>query len=236
MINRKSILAIIPARIDSKGIPQKNIKKLAGKPLIAWTIKEAKKSKYIDRLIITTDSEVIARISRKEGAETPFLRPFELALDNSSGTDVIQHTLEWFQKDKSSFDYFIYLQPTSPFRTVKHIDEAIESIMSSKQSNSLISVSIPSKHPYWMKKINKDGFLESFIETDKSYNNRQELPNVFAVNGAIYICKWNVFLKDHSFYKGNCLPFIMDSHSSIDLDTLDDWSFAEYLLNQSQAL
>ena len=229
MINGKSVLAIIPARGGSKGIPRKNIKLLAGKPLISWTIKEAKKSIYIDKLIITTDSEEIAKIGKVEGADSPFLRPAELSRDNSTGTNVILHTLKWFDKKDVAYDYFIYIQPTSPFRNVIHIDEALNLIVSNDKSDSLVSVSIPSKHPYWMKKINKNGFLEDFTETDKLYNNRQELPDIFAVNGAIYISKWEIFIKEHSFFNRKCLPFIMDSHSSIDLDTMDDWKYAEYL-------
>lgn len=230
MIDNKTILSIIPARKGSKGILNKNIKELGGKPLISWTIIEAKKSKFIDRLIITTDSDEIAKIGREEGAEIPFIRPAEISQDNSTATEVILHTLQWFYKNDKSYDYFIYLQPTSPLRKVDQIDQALKLIISDERSDSLVSVSAPSKHPYWMKRINNNGFLEDFFKTDKLYNNRQELPQVYTVNGAIYISKWDVFLEDNSFYKGNCLPFIIEGNSSIDLDTIDDWNYAEYMI------
>jgi len=233
MIDRKSVLGIIPARGGSKGVPQKNSKIIAGKPLISWTIKEALQSKYIDKLIVSTESDEIGRISVSAGAEIPFKRPISLALDTVTGNEVILHTLKWFEKQNRVFDYFIYLQPTSVFRKTEHIDKAIEKVTSKVVADSLVSVAAPSKHPYWMKKIDKKGFLEDFIGTSENFENRQSLPPVYAINGAIYISKWNKFLKHESFYKGNCLPFIMESYSSIDLDTMDDWEYAEYFLSKN---
>ena len=233
MINGKMILGIIPARGGSKGILGKNAKEIAGKPLIAWTVEAAKQSKYIDRLIISTDSEEIAGIGRDVGVEIPFLRPSEIAQDKSTGADVILHTLNWFEGNDLKFDYFIYLQPTSPMRKSIHIDKAIEMIVLNGNADSLVSISESSKHPHWMKTINKNGYIENFLPSGTVYNNRQDLSAVYALNGAIYICRWDVFVEDHSFYLRNCLPFVMDQVSSIDIDINSDWEYAEYILSNN---
>jgi N-acylneuraminate cytidylyltransferase/CMP-N,N'-diacetyllegionaminic acid synthase len=229
MINNKTFLAIIPARKGSKGVPGKNIKEINGKPLISLSIQEARKSKYIDKLIVTTNSQEIANIAIQMGAEVPFLRPEKLAKDDSSATSVILHSLEFPSIKELNFDYFIYLQPTSPFRTVEHIDSAIENIIKNNDASSLVSVCSPPKHPYWMKLVNQKGFLEELIQTEDIFHNRQELPDVYAINGAIYICKLSVFLSNQTFYKGNCIPFIMSAHSSIDIDNKNDWDYADFL-------
>ncbi len=230
MLDCKSILAIIPARGGSKGIPGKNIKKLAGRPLIDWTIKEAQKSKYIDRLVISTDSTDIAKVGKNLGVEIPFLRPSKYAKDNSTGTDVILNALDWFKKKDKTYDYFILLQPTSPFRKVEHIDNALEMIISNFNIDSLVSIQQVDQHPYWMKTLNESGYIEQFSKKSNVYANRQSLPKYYINNGSIYICKWDIFINDKSFYKCKCYPFIMDKKHSIDLDTMDDWKYAEYLL------
>ena len=234
MLNRKSITAIIPARGGSKGIPDKNIKIIGGKPLIAWTIETARRSKYIDRVITTTDSDKIAGICKEYNSEVPFMRPKHLANDSAKGTDVILHTLNWLKSKKIDYDYFILLQPTSPFRTAKHIDEAIENIVSFENINNLVSVTKVHQHPYWMKRINNDGYVEEYQKDDEiNYYNRQELPNLYVNNGAIYISKCDYFLKNKSFYKNECLPYIMGKKESIDRDILDDLEYAEYLLSKN---
>lgn len=234
MINNKTFLAIIPARKGSKGVPGKNIKKINGNPLISLSIQEARKSKYIDKLIVTTNSQEVANIAIQIGAEVPFLRPEKLAQDDSNATSVILHALDFPSIKELDFDYFIYLQPTSPFRTAEHIDSAIENIIKNNDASSLVSVCTPLKHPYWMKSINQKGFLKELIQTENIFHNRQELPDVYAVNGAIYICKLFVFVLDQTFYKRNCIPFIMSANDSIDIDTIDEWKYAEYLIKNSK--
>ena len=147
MISGKSILAIIPARGGSKGIPRKNIKLLAGKPLIAWTIDEAKKSIYIDRLILSSEDEEIIRIAKEWGCEAPFIRPAELAEDNTPGIDVVIHAIDAL---KEKYDYLVLLQPTSPLRKVEDIDRCIETCID-RNVPACISVSETMNHPYWMK-------------------------------------------------------------------------------------
>jgi CMP-N-acetylneuraminic acid synthetase len=232
MINAKTVLAIIPARGGSEEIPGKNIKLLGGKPLVSWTIEAAKKSKFIDKVIVSTDSEEIANIAKGCGAEIPFMRPSELATDTALVVDVILHILHWFEENDKKYDYFILLQPTSPFRTAMHIDQALDQVFRTPEAQSLVSVKIVNESPYSMKKINSKGFMGNFLSDYKQYSSRrQDKPKVFIVNGAIYICEWNVYLKDKSFYKRNCLPYIMDGKNSLDLDSLLDWKLAEMLLS-----
>lgn len=231
MIYGKTVLAIIPARGNSKGIPGKNIKLLGGKPLILWTIEAAKESKFIDRIIVSTDSEEIAGVAREYGAEVPFMRPSKLASDEASGADVILHALRWFEKNNINYNFFILLQPTSPLRNSEHIDRALDELIKKPEAQALVSVKIAEESPYWMKEIDGQGFLKNLLSETKQYPNRQDLPKVYILNGAIYISKWDIFLEDKSFFKRKCLPYIMDEKSSLDLDTPLDWKLAEVLLN-----
>ena len=158
MINNKKIIGIILARDGSKRLPNKNILPFVGKPLIAWTIIVAKKSKYIDRIIVSTDSEKIAKVSKQYGAEY-IKRPGALASDTATSEDALLYVLETLTK---KYDYFIYLQPTSPLRTTQHIDEALEIFEKSPSAETLISVTEVDKNPYWIQKINKKGFIPSY--------------------------------------------------------------------------
>ncbi len=227
MFNNKPVLALIPARGGSKGLPGKNIMLFAGKPLIAWTIEEAKKSKYIDRLIVSTDSEEIAEISRKFGAEVPFLRPEKISTDSASTIDVIEDALNrLINFQSSSFEYCILLQPTSPLRTVKHINESFGLLNKNDQSDSVISVQAIKENPHWMKKINENGFLEDLLDTNDNYNRRQDLPNYYRFNGAIYLFSIKSFLKSKKIMSKKTLPYIMGEKSSVDIDTLSDFERA----------
>lgn len=164
MINGKKILAIIPARGGSKGILKKNIKPLKGKPLIAWTIEEAKKSKLLDKIIVSTDDEEIMNVAKKWGAEVPFLRPSELARDDTPGIAPVLHALEYF----SDYEYVVVLQPTSPLRLAEDIDEAIY-LCEKNKSNFCVSVTESKIIPDWMFRINNRGMLEPL-------NSNREIP------------------------------------------------------------
>lgn len=232
MINNKSILAIIPARGGSKGIPRKNIKNLDGKPLIAYTIEEAQKSKYIDRLIVSTEDEEIAMISKKYNLEVPFLRPEQLAKDDIAGIDPILHAVKWFHRNGYDFDYVICLQCTSPFRNIEQIDEAIEKLII-KDADSIVSVSESEVSPCWMKKI-ENGLMKDFLEDSTFYSRRQDVPKTYRLNGAIYIAKTKVLLKNKNWYTKNTLAYIMDKKSSIDIDDMIDFEFAEFLMKEGK--
>lgn len=238
MYDKKSILAIIPARGGSKGVPRKNIKILAGKPMIVWSIEAAKRSKYIDRIIVSTEDEEIRDISIKNGAEIPFVRPKELARDDTSSVDVILYALNKIIEDeKKEYDFILLLQPTSPLRTEKHIDEAIENFMRNfDEFNSLISIT-ELEHPiYWNRSIGNNNKLEKIIEYDKSQNyRRQDFEGLYRLNGAIYIIKTDAFLKYKNFETENTMVFVMDRRSSIDIDCIDDFELAEFYLKKRNA-
>lgn len=232
MINGKTIIGIIPARGGSKGIPRKNIKYLAGKPLLVWTIQSAKASKYIDRVFVSTDTEEIAGVSKKYCADVPFIRPKNLATDKASSESVIYHTLEWiFQNEEKKYDYFILLQPTTPLRTEKHIDESIEKIVNNAQAKSLVSICESLAHPYLMKTINDEGYLENFIGQSTRIVRRQDFPPVYQLNGAIYILRTDDFMATKSLYVKPTSYYLMNKISSIDIDDEFDFRLAEYILD-----
>lgn len=221
MINGKSILAIIPARGDSKGVPRKNIRELAGKPLIAWTIEEAKKSKYIDRLIVSSEDQEIIQVAKSWGCEVPFVRPKELALDDTPGSQVIIHALHMLSKH----DYVLVLQPTSPLRTVEDIDGCIQ-FCEERRAVSCVSVTEPDKSPYWMFVLDSVGRMRPLLVQDRLITRRQGLPTVYALNGAIYMAQWDWFLENETFIHEQTLAYIMPRERSLDIDTEFDFELA----------
>jgi CMP-N,N'-diacetyllegionaminic acid synthase len=233
MIANQTVLALIPARGGSKGIPGKNIIDLCGKPLIAWTIESAKKSKYIDRVLVTTDSQRIADISREFGANVPFLRPAELATDTSPGDEAIFHALDLLRDNENKkYDIVCCLQPTSPLRNEKHIDEALDEFLNVENSLSLISVCEAESNPYWMKVMDEKGYLKPFIETEKKFINRQDLPKVYQLNGAIYLIRTDDFYRLKTFDTERTTYYLMDRESSIDIDEPLDLEFAKFLMQR----
>lgn len=231
MINGKLILAIIPARGGSKGIPKKNIKELNGKPLIAYTIEETKKSKYVDRIIVSTDDKQIAKISRSYGADVPFIRPKELAQDDTPGIEPIIHCIESLKKNENyTTEYVCLLQCTSPFRKAEQIDEALERI-ACKNSESLVSICESEVSPYWMKKVENDA-IEDFLDNEPFFSRRQDIPKVYRLNGALYIAKTVFLLDNKNWYTKNTLPYIMDRLTSVDIDDIVDFRFAEFLIKE----
>jgi len=230
MINNNKVLTIIPARGGSKGIFGKNIIDFCGKPLIAWTIDEALKSSYIDLVIVSTDDPLIASVSEKYGAKVPFTRPKELATDTATSSSVILHALEWFSKnEKTEYPVFILLQPTSPLRNYKHIDEALEIFVKHPEAKSLVSVREVIDHPAWMKIINAGNFLENYEKEDNYITRRQDLPGLYMLNGAVYIMRSEDFRKDKTFFVPECFPYIMDEKTSIDIDSKLDLKLAEII-------
>ena len=229
------ILGLIPARGGSKGIPDKNIKELAGKPLIAYTIKESLKSRFIDRLIVSTDSEKIVEISKNLGAEVPFLRLQELAQDDTPMLPVIKHAIRFLeQKDGYKPDYIILLQPTSPLRNVKHIDEALEKLTQS-DADSIVSVQeVPhSCNPYSVMKLDGE-FLKPFMEYDEIRNIRQMKPTFYARNGAaIYAFTYDCLMDKNSIYGDKILPYFMKKEESFDIDDIVDFRICELIIQGS---
>lgn len=227
------MIAIIPARGGSKGLPGKNIKLLNGKPLIAYTIEAALFSKKFSRIIVNTDDLEIAKIAMQYGAEVPFMRPQYLATDGAKSIDVLKHTIDYLQKhDHINIDVLTILQPTSPLRTSEDIIEAID-IFTNKNADSVISY-CQEHHPIvWNKYINNDGKFENIFE--ENLDNRQEVKSSYYPNGAIYILKKKLIL-ENQYYTENSYPYIMPRNKSIDIDTIEDFEHCAYIMMKNNTL
>lgn len=226
----RKIIAIIPARSGSKGIKDKNIKELNGKPLIAYTIEAALESNVFEDVIVSTDSEEYADISRRYGATVPFLRPKKLAEDISKTNDVIQDVILKLKAHGKEYDDFMLLQPTSPLRTKDDIIESVK-IYKEKKVNALISVCKCEHSPLTTMKLNKELSLDGFL-LNLSNNRRQDLAQYYRVNGAIYLMKVEYFLKYRYFYKEKSYAYIMNKRKSIDIDDIYDFEYAEFLIKK----
>lgn len=223
------ILALIPARGGSKGIPRKNIKALAGKPLIAWTIGEALKSKYLDQVIVSTEDVEIADVARKWGATVPFMRPQELARDDTPGAAPAIHALDALP----GYDVVLLLQPTSPLRRAEDIDRFIEQAL--KQApRSMTSVSKTPKNPYWMYTLSPQSTLTPIMQAPTMHR-RQDMPDIYATNGALYWAEASWLKENNTFVTAETTAFIMSAERSIDLDTPTDWKLVELLLENERA-
>lgn len=223
-MKKNKIIAIIPARGGSKGIPKKNIVEINGKPLISYTIDVAKKSKLIDRIIVTTDNNEIAEISKKYGAEVPFIRPSDLAEDHVPTYPVIRHTLNWLDENENyKPDLIVILEPTFPIRTPDEVDIAINKIQKDEEADSLRSVIEPFQNPFKMWKI-KNKYLTPLIETgNDSYEKpRQTLERIYWQNGHIYISRYETIMNKENIHGDKILPYILDESKFIDVDTKKD--------------
>ncbi len=231
MYKGKNILGLIPARGGSKGLPRKNIRPLLGKPLITWTIEQALASKYLDRVVVTTDDKEIAEVSKKYGAEVPFMRPKELAEDNTKGIDVVLHALNWLKENdkQKQYDLIMLLQPTSPLRKSEDIDKAIE-LLFLKEEKSIVSVCEVDHHPLWANTLPEDGCMKDFIRQEIMNKNRQELPVFYRLNGAIYLAYCNYIKKQKSFFGEKTFAYIMPKERSVDIDDKIDLKLAEILI------
>lgn len=227
---KKKILAIITARGGSKSLPNKNIKKLKGKPLIYYTIKAALNSKLIEKSILSTDSKKISNISKKFGIEVPFLRPKYLASDKTHHPEVLEHAVSYLEKkNKEFYDIVVMLQPTSPFRKSIHIDLAIKKFLKQK-NKSLISVKKQDYPPWWMFKIHKSQLKTNFSWKNKNVFNmeRQEFPSLYRPNGAIYVTtRKNLKITKSLVNLTSCGFYLMNAIDSIDIDTALDLKIAE---------
>ena len=225
----KNLLVIVPARGGSKGLPNKNLLSLKGKPLIAWTIEAAQKCKFVDKVLVSTDSPQIKEVSNMYGAETPFLRPKELSDDKALSIDVILHTIQ----NVEDYEYVCMLQPTSPLRTEKDIENAFKLLLK-HNANACVSVTESNQSPYWSFQISKDEKLRPLFDFENLPLRRQDLPNTYYLNGAIYIAKSSWLVNSRSFLTNETIAYIMSSDISIDIDTIDDFKLAEnYLLTQN---
>jgi CMP-N,N'-diacetyllegionaminic acid synthase len=237
----KTILAIIPARGGSKGIPGKNIKPLAGKPLIAWTIEATKGSRYIDRTIISTDDEDIARVSSEYGAEVPFMRPKEISGDLATDIEFILHALDFFEKSEGFLpDIVLRLPPTSPLRTSMHIDMGIETLVDTVDADASRPIVEAPKHPYkfWTIDTESPEFLQPFLGKeitgfDEPHNlPRQLFPKVYMHTGAMDVVWVKTIREQHSTSGKRLAHFPMDAESSCNIDHPIDFDIAEILIQK----
>lgn len=225
------ILAIIPARGGSKGVPGKNIKLLGGKPLLAYTSELALQSKYLTEVIVSTEDEPIGEVAKSLGAQVPFMRPMALAQDDTPTIDVLIHALEWYKNQTIFFDAVCLLQVTSPIRTLEFLDKAIEKFIISG-CDSLVSVlKVPHEYnPHWTFEVNAEGNLKIATGEAEIIPRRQELPTAYHRDGSIYITKTDVLLKEHSLY-GKSTAFIeSDPDFYVNIDTMEDWEKAEAMI------
>ena len=232
MYKGKRILAIIPARGGSKGIKNKNIRLLNNKPLITYSIDAAKSCPYIDYVLVSTDSEKIADISKTAGASVPFIRPEYLASDNAKTIDVLIHAIEVLKSMNMTFDYVVLLQPTQPLRLKKHLDEAIEQIVDFG-CNSLVSVCEVSENPILMRTIDESGKLSRILSFNSTIR-RQDFPKFYKVNGSIYINKIDKKFNKNTSLNDNEYAYLMPKDYSIDIDEEQDFLLAEKIIKTNE--
>lgn len=227
MIDHRSVLAVVPARGGSKGVPGKNVRPLAGKPLIAWTIDEARKSRLIDRLVASSDDEGILAVARDHGCETPFVRPSELAGDDTPGVLPVLHAVEALP----GFDIVVLLQPTSPLRSVTDIDDCLRLL--AEKGGSVTTVTENSKSPYWMYRLGDGDRLQPILKDDEGPVRRQDAAPTYALNGAVYAVDVDWLLAERVMVKaGRTLGVRMPHERSVDIDTELDFAWAEFLIGR----
>ena len=233
MINKKKILGIITARSGSKGLKNKNILKVNNRPLLYWPIKAFKGSQYIDNFIISTDSKKYQKISKKYGCEAPFLRPKNIAKDNTMSFEVIKHAINFFKKKKIFYDYFVLLEPTSPLTDSKDVDACIKKLIYNKKAKALVSVSKNiNMHPEYNYEVDKKKFLK--IKKNFIPRRRQKLNNFYFLDGSIYISEINSYLKKKTFYHSQTLANIMPKIKSFEIDDYIDLVCVNSLMKEKK--
>lgn len=231
-LNNVPVICLIPARGGSKGVPRKNMRKIAGKALIDFSIFAAQNSKYIDRVYVSSEDEEILSHAKALGA-IDIARPYEFATDASSAVEVVNHFIGALTRPLLMEDpYIIYLQPTSPLRTSLHIDNAFK-LIEANVGSSLVSVTVMEKSPFKSFILNVDGCLQSLFDEKLSNARRQDLPAVFIPNGAIYVFRVTEFKSRGGFPSNGSIPFMMNQKESLDIDTEDDIQRAEIILGVS---
>lgn len=231
MFQTRKILAIIPARGGSKGIPKKNIVPVGGRPLIAWTIEAAKKSKYIDKIVVSSDNDEVLKIAKRWGAY-PLKRPAELATDTAPPEPVVFHVINYLKKKENyTPNILVYLQPTSPLRTHNDIDGAFDSFFKSKATAAISVYELDKKY---LKAFvaDKNGFLKGAVNNKFPFMNRQLLPSVYMPDGAIYIITQSAFAKTGQLFSDRTIPYFMGPGKNIDIDSIDDLKKTEKIIKR----
>ena len=215
------VLGLITARGGSKGVPRKNLCPVGGRLLIDWTIDAALKAGRLDRVVVSTDDPEIAQAARNAGGDTPFLRPAELARDETPHIDVVLHALDWLSERGDEYEYVVLLQPTSPLRTAADIDDAVD-LAVRRDADAVVSVVETHDHPYLTRRMTEDGTLAEFVHCDIAYPRRQDLPAAYALNGAVFVNRRETLMGSGSFCPPGALAYVMPPERSLQIDTLWD--------------
>lgn len=237
MYKEKSFLAIIPARGGSKGLPGKNIKVLSGKPLIAWSIEAGLRSKYLDEVMVTTDSQEIAEISKKYGASVPFLRPTELASDTATTFDVIKHTIEYCENNfHKTYDYIVLLEPTSPLRDKNDLDEMIQKVVALDHDfDAIVSIGEVHEHPSIMKQVEKN-IIKPYCAELAMESRRQDNQPAYFPYGVAYIVKTKTLLREKTFYPTHTTHHIIKRYQCYEIDDIYDFLAIENIMKYEWSL
>jgi len=237
MINGKTVIAIIPARSGSKGLPGKNIKLLCGKPLIAWSIDAALSSQYIDEVMVSADSEEIANVAREFGASAPYLRPVELASDTATTFDAVKHVIEYYENECNRyFDYIVLLEPTSPLREKNDLDAMLEKIsLIESDFDAIVSLGEVHEHPSIMKKTSSNR-LEPYGKELTMASRRQDHDVVYFPYGVAYIVKTGTLLEEKSFYPNRTTHYIIKRYQCYEIDDIYDFLAIENIMKYQWGL
>lgn len=229
MIMEKKVLALIPARAGSKGLPRKNIRPFRGKPLLQWSVEHGLSSRYVDKVVVTTDSEEFANVARKCGAVAPFIRPKSLASDMAASVDVILHAVDFLEERGEMFDILVLLEPTSPLREPQDIDDALELLLSVPGAESVVSVSrTEAHHPAFLMKKSETAFLEPYL-SDFKVIRRQDIAALYFLDGTIYASRVEALRKRRSFYHEKTLGYEVPKYKSFEIDDQNDFVICEAL-------
>jgi CMP-N,N'-diacetyllegionaminic acid synthase len=236
MYKNKRILAVITARGGSKGLPGKNIKPLLGKPLIVWTIEKALESACFDRVIVSTDSDGIAAVAKKHGAEVPFKRPKRLSGDRVGSYDVVTHAIEYLARKGDVFDYVALLEPTSPLRKKGDIDRAIAKLIDNgKSADSLVSFGqVTLEHPAVIKKVNSRGYMVPYVKNPEKATGRQGYSPAYFPYGVIYLTRISALYRYQSFYQPRTIPYFVERWQCYEVDDIYDLMVIETILKNKK--
>lgn len=233
MISDGLVLALVPARSGSKGLPGKNIRPLAGRPLLAWPVAAGRQSRYVDDVVVSTDSEQYAAIARAAGADVPFLRPAELASDQAPSIGFILHALEMLERAGRHYKYLILLEPTSPLTEATDVDAALEELDSSRDvADAIVSVAeLSTAHPAFAVRRLGSGLVTPYAVTDfGSMPRRQDVEPLFALDGSFYLSDVAALRRERSFYHSRTLGRVSERHKSLEIDDLVDFFCVEAVL------
>jgi CMP-N-acetylneuraminic acid synthetase len=225
------VLAVIPARGGSKGIPRKNIRFLCGKPLLQYTAEAALLSRTLNKVILSTDDPEIIEIGLKCGLDVPFIRPTELAQDDTPTLPVIQHAMRFLEEQGESYDAVCILQPTNPLRKPEHIDACVQIFLESSATSVLSVLEVPVKYnPHWVYLQNSEGYLQLSTGESSPIPRRQDLPTSYHRDGSLYLCDRNTLMENNSLYGSRIIGYVMSDEYSINIDSEEDWERAENIL------